>query len=72
MNIIKIRFNTENTYGILVWRVLINNTEQLASEVNLQVASITSKDTLPDGRVKWHITANYTQLIWQGTKLIVT
>lgn len=70
MKDLKIRFNTENTDGILVWRVLIDGEEHFAS-IDIQVPSYTSKDILLDGRVKYHITVNYTHLIWEENRLII-
>lgn len=67
---LKLRYNTENT-GTLFWRALIDGVEHLADHVELQVPSYTSQDTLPDGRIKWHISADYNELVWEGTKLIV-
>lgn len=67
---LKLRFNTENT-GTLYWRALIDGVEHLADHVDLKVPSYTSQDTLPDGRIKWHISADYSELVWEGTKLIV-
>jgi hypothetical protein len=67
---LKIRFNTENT-GTLFWRVIIDGEEILADHINIEVPSYTSQDTLPDGRVKWHISADYNELVWEGTKLTV-
>ena len=67
---LKIRFNTENT-GTLFWRALIDEEEHLADHIELLVPSYTSEDALPDGRKKWHISADYTELVWEGTKLIV-
>jgi hypothetical protein len=67
---LKLRFNTENT-GTLFWRALIDGEEHLADHVELKVPSYTSQDTLPDGRIKWHISADYTELVWEGTTLIV-
>jgi hypothetical protein len=67
---LKIRFNTENT-GSLFWRILIDGEEVLADHVDIKVPSSTTQDTLPDGRVKWHISCDYSELVWEGTKLIV-
>lgn len=71
MKELKIRFNTENTDGVMVWRVLIDGKEHLASNVNIITPSYTTKDTLEDGRVKWHISAKYDELVWNGDKLTV-
>lgn len=67
---LKIRFNTENT-GSLFWRVVVDGEEQLADHIDILVPTYTSQDALPDGRIKWHISADYHELIWNGTKLTV-
>lgn len=71
MKELKIRFNTENTDGVLVWRVLIDGKEHLASNINILTPSNTTKDTLEDGRIKWHISAIYSELIWNNHQLTV-
>lgn len=71
MKELKIRFNTENTDGILVWRVLIDGSEHLARHVVLTTPSYTTKDILPDGRVKWHISTKYKELVWEGHQLTI-
>lgn len=67
---LKLRFNTENT-GTLYWRAIYDGAEHLADHVDIRVPTYTTQDTLPDGRIKWHISADYTELVWEGTKLIV-
>jgi hypothetical protein len=67
---LKIRFNTENT-GTLFWRVIVDGEEILADHINVNVPSYTSQDVLPDGRIKWHISADYNELVWEGKKLTV-
>lgn len=63
MKLIKIRFNTENK-GDLFWRVIIDDDEHLANSLNILCPTFTTQDTLPDGRVKFHISCNYKELIW--------
>lgn len=54
---VQIRYNTEAGDSNLRWRLLIDGGELLAREIHLHVPAYTSVDTLPDGRVKYHITA---------------
>jgi hypothetical protein len=68
--LLQIRYNTENA-GSLFWRVVIDGEEHLADGVNINVYSHTSQDTLPDGRVKFHISCYYNELVWEGKNLIV-
>ncbi|MGZ3884118.1 MAG: hypothetical protein ACXVPQ_10145 [Bacteroidia bacterium] len=65
-----IRYNTENT-GTLFWRVVIDGEEHLADSISILVPSHTSQDTLPDGRVKFHISCYYNELVWEEKKLTV-
>ena len=67
---IKIRFNTENT-GNLVWRVLIDNEEHLAEHIEIKVPVYTSKDILPDGKIKYHISCTCSELIWNEKRELV-
>lgn len=67
---LQIRYNTENT-GSLFWRIIIDGEEHLADEISIEVPSHTSKDVLPDGRVKFHISCYYHELVWNGKNLTV-
>lgn len=68
---IKLRYNTECTDNILFWRVMINGNEQLASEVKANVLSQTTRDTLVDGRIKFHVTYYCNSYAWEGTVLVL-
>lgn len=69
---VKIRFNTAYPHeSDLPWRVLVHDTEHLAEAVHLHVPTRTLADVLPDGRLKHHITAEYTRLEWEGHVLTV-
>lgn len=70
LKIIKIRFNTEHEETGLLWRILIDEVEHLASEVIINVPTFTTTDMLHDGRVKHHISANYKKISWD--KKIIT
>ncbi len=72
MKELKIRFNTENNGNELVWRVLIENTEYLAKNIEVNTKAYTTKDYLADGREKYHITVPYTHLSWENNNLIIT
>lgn len=69
---IKIRFNTAyGTESDLPWRVLVNDTEYLASAVHIHTPTYTSADVLPDGRLKHHISTEGAVLEWQGNTLTI-
>lgn len=68
---VKIRFNNECKDSLLIWRVLIDDVEHLASEVLINSPSFTSTDHLPEGKIKHHVSAYYTELIWEGNTLII-
>lgn len=73
MSKIKIRFNTKYTEAHsedLKWRVLIDDTEYLASSIFIEVPSYTSQDVLPTGELKWHITCSGFPC-WKGTQVII-
>jgi|688.fasta_scaffold2690206_1 hypothetical protein len=67
---LKIRFNTLNT-GSLFWRVIIDGEEHLADEIQINVKSYTTKDILPTGEKKWHISVDYQSLEWNDKILII-
>lgn len=69
-NLLQLRFNTENT-GSLFWRVIVDSQEHLADDVKIEVPSFTTQDVLPDGRIKFHLSCRFNELIWEGTNLIV-
>ena len=71
MKKLMMRFNTENK-GCLFWRVVIEGREYLADNVQFKVPTFTSQDLLPGAIKKWHISAVYEQLHWEGTNLTVS
>lgn len=68
--LLRIRHNTENT-GTLFWRVVVDNEEILADTISINVPTFTTQDTFPDGRIKFHISCKYDELIWDGKNLTV-
>ena len=72
MNKVNIRYNTKATEtDILHWRVLINEVEYLASEVEVNVKLRTTKDWIEGVGYKWHITCESDTIIWEGSKCII-
>jgi hypothetical protein len=72
MNKVNIRYNTNaKDTDILHWRVLINEVEYLASEVEVNVKLRTTKDWIEGVGYKWHITCESDNIQWQGTKCII-
>jgi hypothetical protein len=71
MKKLMMRFNTENK-GCLFWRVVIEGQEQLADNVHFKVPTFTTQDLLPGDIKKWHISAFYEQLQWEGSNLVVS
>lgn len=66
-----IRFNTENT-GNLFWRVMVEGEEErLANEIVIWAPSHTSRDILPDGREKFHITTYSSSITWNGNNITI-
>lgn len=58
--LVKVRFNTEwekTVGGEYKWRVLVDGRERLAKSLKIEVPCYTTEDVLPDGRRKWHLTA---------------
>lgn len=69
-----IRFNTLHGGSSLKWRVVIDSKEYLASEVVSSAPWVTTMDEVSTERgteSKHHITVEYTDLVWRGTKLII-
>ncbi len=76
---IQIRFNTDHNGSGLLWRVLINGVEHLASEVQAMGCGFkTTTDELPcpevmgEKIIKQHITINTSnEPVWAGTVCFV-
>lgn len=72
MSIIKIRFNTEHNGSKLKWRVILPGWEEiLVEKVIIKTDSYTTEDILPDGRVKNHITVEYSSIIRNENYLVI-
>lgn len=71
---LKVRYNTEHNGSKLKWRAILMPgwEEHLAENIYINVPTETTEDTLPDGRVKHHVTMNYTNLHWDGLTLTIT
>jgi len=72
--IVQIRFNTEwekTDGGQYKWRVLVDGRERLAKSVRIEVPCFTTEDVLPDGRRKWHVTAEAAAVLEQDGHLRV-
>jgi uncharacterized membrane protein len=68
---IKIRFNTMAGDSHLKWRILIDGIEHLASEIEVLVPSVTTRDLVEGVGEKWHITCQPDLIEWQGDKIIL-
>jgi hypothetical protein len=67
--IVKIRYKTDaKPEDTLHWRVLLDNVEHHASEVEIFCKSFTTKDLVEEGVEKWHITCEPRQVLWKGEK----
>lgn len=73
MSIIKIRYNTEHNGSRLKWRVIMLPSwdELLVENVIIKTVSCTTEDILPDGRVKNHITVEYSSIIRNENYLVI-
>lgn len=71
MNVVKVRFNTKaGDDDPLKWRVLIDDVEHLADAVVFTCNAITTRDTLPTGEVKYHLTGVGT-VEWHGQTAVI-
>ncbi len=74
MDQIKIRYNTEKDktdQNLPAWRVLINDVEHLATEVEVKVSSKTTQGVLPSGAIKWH-TSCVGKVEWTSQRCMIT
>ena len=67
---IQIRYNTKNEGGPLVWRVIVNNQESLASFVEINGHTY-GEETIEDGVRKMNIACDG-KVSWTGTKAVIT
>jgi hypothetical protein len=71
MPLFQIRYNHDCKDDIHFWRVLINGVEHTASEIKIEVPTKTTKDILPEGIVKFHISCESEHFEWNGSALII-
>jgi uncharacterized membrane protein len=64
-NRVKLRYNTEAGDSNLKWRVVINDVEHLASQVEILVPMTTTRDFI-NGIAKWHVSCNPDVVTWEG------
>lgn len=67
---IQIRYNTKNEGGPLVWRVIINNEEKLASFIEINGRTY-GEETLEDGVRKMNMACDG-RVSWIGTRAFIT
>lgn len=69
---VKIRYNTLVNDDFLYWRVLIKGVEHLASHVEINTETKTTKDYIEGIGFKHHITCYCNQIIWdEETKSVI-
>lgn len=64
MTTVKIRYNTQVSDDFLYWRVLVDGVEKLASDIKINIPTITTKDFIEGVGMKHHITCEANELIW--------
>lgn len=72
MKQVKIRYNTNVGDSGLYWRIIINGVEHLASNIDINVPTKTTGDFIPKVGLKHHITCQPDNVIWEGTKVILS
>lgn len=72
MALIKIRFNTKYLEGdqTLKWRILVDDIEYLAENIQVNVPCATSEDVIETGEVKWHLSCEG-KITWKNKTAIV-
>jgi uncharacterized membrane protein len=68
---VKIRYNHDAGESSLKWRVVIDGTEYLASNVDVLVPSVTTDDFIEGVGKKFHISCEPEQIVWDGDKVIL-
>lgn len=76
MKCVKIRYNTTCNDNRLYWRVIIDGEEQLASDIQINVPTITTKDYVFDSKIedmayKHHITCYSDKINWDDDILFI-
>jgi uncharacterized membrane protein len=72
MSRVSIRYNHDSGNTNLKWRVLIDDKENLASDVEVLTASTTTKDIIEGVGEKYHITCDPSVVTWEGDKVILS
>ena len=68
---VKIRYNHDAGISNLKWRILIEGTEYIASDIDVLVPSTTTKDFIEGVGEKYHITCRPEKIVWEDTKVIL-
>lgn len=68
---VKIRYNHDAGESPLKWRVVIDGKEQLASNVDILVPSVTTNDLIEGVGEKYHISCEPELIVWEGDKIIL-
>ena len=70
--IVKIRYNTLVNDDRLYWRVLIDEVEHLASDIDVRVPTTTTKDFIEGVGFKHHLTCSPDIISWEGDRVTLT
>ena len=68
---VKIRYNHDAGESPLKWRVVIDEVEHLASNIDLLVPSVTTSDFIEGAGQKYHISCKPEVIVWEGDKVIL-
>lgn len=68
---VKIRYNTNSNGERLSWRILIDDVEHLASDIEVNVPTTTTKDFVRGVGYKHHLTCQPDIISWHGDKVIL-
>lgn len=72
MHTIKIRFNTGCKDNLMYWIVIFDGAEHLASDVEIDVPTHTTRDFVSAGVEEFHISCNAKKIVWQGTRVVIS
>jgi uncharacterized membrane protein len=70
-SIVKIRYNTSVSDDQLYWRILIDGVERLASDIEVNVPTVTTRDFIKGVGYKHHLTCQPDIISWCGDKVIL-
>lgn len=68
---VKIRYNHDAGESPLKWRVVIDEVEHLASNIDILVPSVTTGDFIEGVGQKYHISCKPEVIVWEGDKVIL-